>query len=282
MQIEHTVGADMPQAVDGWLGMDRQVFSGQTLQGNGGFGLELLTDTDAENPGSGVEPASGTAAQRAVEIAREHVRDRLGALFADQRPEPGEDFSVAPQQVQCRSGQAPGFTGSHIAAGQRQRQQMAESAPGIAGHPQQLAAPGCAVAAKAHTVQRQAEYRPVEAMFGHQRGNVRVVMLHRHGGYLEFFRQRHRQLRTVEIRVQVVGDGLGRDFSTRQERIQRRFQLQAALRVAQVTVQRRPQHLIALQQAGGVLQPCATGQHRRPDRRAGQFFATHAGPPPDL
>jgi hypothetical protein len=104
--------------------------------------------------------------------------------------------------------QAPGLARGHIAPRQAQWGQVAQARPLCAIHPQQLATPGHAVGAQAHPIERQADHRDLDAMLGLQCCNVRMVVLHAHGGHAQFMRPSLGQLGAEEIGVQVVGDGV--------------------------------------------------------------------------
>jgi hypothetical protein len=77
---------------------------------------------------------------------------------------------------------APGLARGAVAAGQRQRREMAEALEARAVDPQQFAAPGRVVGAQAHSIECQPDHRAAFAMLGTDRGDVRVVVLHRYGG----------------------------------------------------------------------------------------------------
>ena len=66
-----------------------------------------------------------------------------------------------------------------------------------------------AVGAEADAVERQPEHRPVDAVLGDDRGDVRVMVLDRRAvGTPHCAREPRRVARAVEIRMQVVRDDL--------------------------------------------------------------------------
>jgi hypothetical protein len=113
-------------------------------------------------------------------------------------------------------------------------------------------------------------------VFGPRHGDVRMVVLNRHSRHAESPRQRLGQAGAVEVGMQVMRHRLQRRGCARQQRIERIGQRAAGRSIAQVAMQGRPAHLVAIEQAGAVLQVGAAGQHRG-RRGARQRLRLHAG-----
>jgi hypothetical protein len=88
----------------------------------------------------GVEPAAAARRRRRVCVAAEHHGDGAGGALLR---ESFLDLAAAAQREQRRRRHAPGFARRLVAAGQRQRAQVAQAGEAFALDPQQLAAPGC-------------------------------------------------------------------------------------------------------------------------------------------
>ncbi len=110
----------------------------------------------AEQARGGVESAAEAGGLRRVEAAREHRRDRAAAGSSPKRR---GDLRLAPAARQRRRRHAPRLARGDVAAGQAQRHQMSQALAARAVDAQQLAAPGAAVAAQTHAVEREAEHR---------------------------------------------------------------------------------------------------------------------------
>ena len=80
---------------------------------------------------------------------------------------------------------------------------------------EELAAPQRAVGPVAEPVEREPEHRFGAAVLHHARRDVRVVMLHPHGGQVEVERELGREV----LRMEVVGDDLGAHAVQRREMV---------------------------------------------------------------
>ena len=124
-------------------------------------------------------------------------------------------------------------------------------AGGIAA--QDFAAPGGAVAAQAHAVQRQADDAAAAALFGQHAGDVGVVMLHADGRHAELGGQLSGHLGRRKVGVQVVRHRGDRAAGAGHERADRFGQRDGRPRRPQVAMQRRPDGALAFDQAGRIL-----------------------------
>ena len=93
---------------------------------------------------------------------------RTGARFPSPRPSACSEAAA----------HAPGLARRRVAAGQRQRAEVAEAAERGAVETEKLAAPGAAVGAAPQPVQHDGERRGGHAVLGENGGGVGVVVLH--------------------------------------------------------------------------------------------------------
>ena len=142
---------------------------------------------------------------------------------------------------------------------------MAEPAETRPVEPQQLAAPGPAVAAEAEPVQHHGQRRRRHAVFGQHGGGMGVVVLHGEHRHPEPLRQAAGR----KIRVQVVRDQHRRDVQQMQQVAHRFVEEPQRRRVVQRADMLRQHRLGAAGGAGGGLQHAAEGQHRRHRTRQG-------------
>ena len=130
---------------------------------------------------------------------------------------------------------------------------------------QQLSAPGRAVGAEADAVECQAEDRSLDAMLGHDRGDVGVMMRHAACRNAPPGRETRGVARAEEIGMQVVRDQRRLDVEDRQEVGDRFVQCHAGRRVVELADVLRHERLVAAGHADRVLVVAADGD----DRRAG-------------
>ena len=203
------------------------------LQRDRRLGFFSLPHRQAEHPSRRVKPAPRARADRTVQATHQHRFHALRRRRPDHRRQPRPDLVTAPQRMQHRRDQPPRLPRRHIATGQRQRRQVREPIePAVRVQPQQLAAPGRPVRAQPDAVQRQPEQRSVQPALGLHHREVRVVVLHADGRHAEPIGPVQRQPRAVEIRVQVVRDGVDRPARVPHQRLDRRLQRRAGVRRA--------------------------------------------------
>lgn len=163
--------------------------------------------------------APGAAGGRAVEAGDEQLLHEARGTRTHGANEALTDLAPTAQRVERRRSHPPGLACRHIASGQCQRPEAAEALPFGGVDPQQFTTPGGAVGAQADAVQRQADDRLIDAMLGHHRRDVGVVVLDADRGNPQLRGQRHRQAGAVEIGVQVVRDRSHRPAGSAQQRL---------------------------------------------------------------
>ena len=248
--------------------MDLQPALCGLLQRHGRLCLYLLPDRQVQQTGCRVKPAPGGRAGRAVQRPLQHGRDGARGLFTDHGAESGHDLVCIAAGVQGRCSHAPGFSGSRIATGQGQWQQVTQPLKTLAVYQQDLAAPGQAIGAQTHAVQRYAKHRVHHvvkcAVLGQHCCDMGVVVLHCNGADTVFVRQPQGQVGAEEVWVQVVGHGIDGTPCPRQQRAHGLLQRLAGSGVGQVAMQHGPQRragCLGVEQTGGILEECATGQN---------------------
>jgi len=205
----------------------------------------------------GVEPAAAARRRRRVCIAAEHHGDGAGGALLR---ESFLDLAAAPQREERRRGHAPGFARRLVAAGQRQRTQVAKAGEAFVVHLQQFAAPAALVGAHADAVEGEAEQRPRGAMLRRHRGDVGVVVLHGDGFQAAAAREVGGEACAVEIRVQVVGDQLRLDFQQLHHALRGLLQRAAGRRVVEVADVLGEEGLVAAREADRILEEAAGGE----------------------
>jgi hypothetical protein len=197
--------------------------------------------------------------------------DGARRLRAYVRCEARHDLLGQPTGMQRSRSHAPGFARGHVATGQGQGAQMADARAVGAIDQQHFTAPGSAVRAQAHAIQRDADHRARRvafldvscAMFGQHRRDMGVVVLHGNGADPLFVRQPQGQVGAEEVRVQVVGHGVDASAFLRQQCAHGLLQCLAGCGVGQVAMLRgpqRPERRLCVEQTGGVFQERAAGQ----------------------
>lgn len=210
---EQRARIEIPQVVGvGPEGRFRDVVPGKPacgcrFEGHRGLGLVGLPNAQAQGTGRRIEPAAGTACGGAIQSRGEHALHAGRKPRPDARREAGSNPVTGTERVQGGRRHAPRLACRGIAAGQRQRPQASQALPAMAADPQQFAAPGGAVGAESDAVERQADDGFVQAVFGHHRRDVRMVVLHRDGRHAPFVRQRDGDARAVEVGMQVMRHG---------------------------------------------------------------------------
>jgi hypothetical protein len=124
---------------------------------------------------------------------------------------------VARQQPQRRLGHAgvlgvrechpPRVADGRVAARERDRAQVSGPLRGCGVADEELPAPRVPAGAEAEAVERDPDDPTLQAVLGHHRRDVRVVVLDRDRGKTELVGEARRQ----EVGMQVVGDEVGRD-----------------------------------------------------------------------
>ena len=125
-------------------------------------------------PQGGVEQPAGTRSRRAVDSALEHLGDDAGTVDL---PISVGNFAAASQGMKHRRAHPPGLPRRGIAAGLLESREMTEPLEAVAIDPQQFSAPGLVPGSETEPIQRNAENRSVEAVFGHDRGDMGMVVL---------------------------------------------------------------------------------------------------------
>ena len=90
-------------------------------------------------------------------------------------------------QYRCRH--PPGFLCRFVAPGQRQTAQMPQPLPAASVDPQQFPTPSRTVRPQADAIERQSQHRAGVIVFGADRGNMGMMVLHRERGHAELRRQ---------------------------------------------------------------------------------------------
>ena len=93
------------------------------------------------------------------------------------------------QGVQHRCCHPPGFLRGLVAPGQRQAAQMPQPLPARPVNLQQFPAPGRTVHPQADAIQRQRQHRAGVSLFGADRGNMGMMVLHGEQRHPELRRQ---------------------------------------------------------------------------------------------
>ena len=115
-----------------------------------------------------------------------------------------------------------------------QRGQTADALTAGAVDHEELAAPGAAVRAQPDPVEGETEDGARQAVLGHHRGDVRMMMLDRLRRNPELRGEPNGAARAVEIGMQVVHEQLGRDLQYREEMIDGPVQRPAGRRVVEI------------------------------------------------
>ena len=103
--------------------MNLDVARRRLFQQDGCLRFILHVRTQAEQAGCGIEDAAHAAGARAVDVFLQHLRNDTGAILGKALA----DVGVAPEFVQHGCRHAPGLARGLVAAGQRQRSQLADA-----------------------------------------------------------------------------------------------------------------------------------------------------------
>ncbi len=138
----------------------------ERLQPHRRLALVMLDQANAAQSGDGVEQAAEARRLRSARAARQRLGEtrRLGNVGKQPR-----GLAAAPEPMQHRHAHAPGLARGLVAAGQRQRREMAQATPFGPVERDELAAPGAAVGAIAEAVERRAQRRAFPALLRRQR-----------------------------------------------------------------------------------------------------------------
>ena len=168
-----------------------------------------------------------------------------------------KSFPNAPLQVDRRH--PPGLANRLFATRQRNVLQMGRAYEVSTVGDEKLAAPDAAIASIASSVERNADDRPRDAVFGNDARNVRVVMLYADGCDPLAIQ---RVCRRCVVRMQVVGDDGRLDVCQPLERLDGPLERLQHVEVPQVADVRAEHHCTVCSDADGVLQVRAAGENR--------------------
>ena len=219
-------------------------------------GLRLVRDAGpaAEERGDCVEQAADAARHwyltarrevedgvhgRGVDVVEQFVRIRAGEL----RPHRGH----APRLADC------GDTAWH-----RHGTKMPDALEPAEIREQVLATPECAVGSVAEPVEGEPQHWFGTAVLHHARGNMRVVVLHRHRWKVEV----ERELRGQVLRMEIVRDHFGAYAVERGQVVDRLEERPIRREVLEVSDVMTRDDDVATRDGHGRLQLCTDRQHR--------------------
>ena len=182
------------------------------------------------------------------------------------------NFVATAQLEQHRRRHAPRLARGTVATGQTERSQVSQAIEFRALHPQQLAAPRRIVGAQAHTIQREPEHRILDVMFGANRGDMRMVMLHRDDRQAALCGISMCELGAVKIGVQIVRHDLGLHIEFAAQARHGIVEHLPRFGTVQVTDQLRNICLVSARNADSILEPRSARQDWRPGIRQGNDF----------
>ena len=240
----------------------------QAFQFHGRLGLEALFGAQAQEAAHPVEKAAQAGGARTIQASLQHLADALGQGRVQGRIAAGQEGgNLCPpaQAPEGGGGQAPGFPGGLVPPGQGQGGEPGQTLPIRPVHPQQFPAPQFPGGAQAEAVQSQAQNRfaapGLGPVFRQHGGDVGVVVGDGIGGNAPGGGEIRRQPGRGKIRMEVVGHRRRGGVQHVEQVLGRLFQVSHCSCVAQVADVLGKNGFPALNEAQGVFQVAAEGQH---------------------
>ena len=222
--------------------------------------FESAAPLHAKQSRGGVENPAHAGSRRRIDASREHGLDgRRGRLIG----EAARDFVSASAAGERRGGHSPRLARGDISARQAQRSELPEALAMRAIDAQQFAAPRAPVGAEAHAVEREPEHGRGHPVLGHDRGDVRMVMLDAVMRNTPALREPRCVAGAEEVRVQVVREHLRRDLERPRQMLDRVDERRAGRRIVEIADVLRDERFVTAGSADGILEVSAERDDRR-------------------
>ena len=229
--------------------------------------------TRAKQTGGGIEPATETAGRRAIQLSRQHLLQLRGSRLGGKTR---RDLVAARHMKQRRRRHPPWLLCCFVAARQTNWSEAPQPGKTRAFKPQQLAAPGGAIATKADSVERQAENGFVGTLFSRHGRDMGMMVLHSNRRHMPLCGEIQRVAAAEEIRMQIVRDDVRSNLQDVEQMLDDFNQHADRGRVVETADVLRNKGFIAARDADCVLQITAQRQHRRSAGRQAHWQTNRA------